>query len=238
MSEPNDPGRWSDGAGAPPGLASLLARAKRDVASEAQLSELLARVNAVVEAPSPAPSAPASTRRFWLATGGLIVGLGIGAGVYLTRAPTPAVSPVVSGLASAPLLVAPSSERAPSAASTPPAPAAPANDAPAPLTRAPSANKHSAAPTAIAHDAAATEALLLERARSALATNPAQSLALAQRHAAEFPHGLLTQEREVIAISALRRLGRTAEADARAARFDARFPKSVHQPKLAVPKSP
>jgi hypothetical protein len=70
---------------------------------------------------------------------------------------------------------------------------------------------------------------LLEQARAALNSSPAQALRLAQQHAQQFPHGLLTQEREVIAISALRRLGRTTEAEARAARFDARYPHSLHQ---------
>ena len=164
--------------------------------------------------------------------------VGIGAGVYLSRVPTPTGSSVLPSRAPAPLLLAPLDGPASSAALTPPAQAAPAMPTPAPAPPAPSTKKHAATATAVANDAAAAEALLLERARTALASNPAQSLALAQRHAAEFPHGLLVQEREVIAISALRRLGRTAEAAARAARFDARFPKSVHQPKLAVPKHP
>jgi hypothetical protein len=80
-----------------------------------------------------------------------------------------------------------------------------------------------------ASNPAQAEATLLEQARAALSASPAQALRLAQQHAQQFPHGLLTQEREVIAISALRRLGRTTEADARAARFDARYPHSLHQ---------
>jgi hypothetical protein len=39
----------------------------------------------------------------------------------------------------------------------------------------------------------------------------------------------LAQEREVIAIEALRRLNRSAEADRRAAAFAKAFPGSVHQ---------
>jgi hypothetical protein len=73
------------------------------------------------------------------------------------------------------------------------------------------------------------EAALLERARSELGTNPTQALAATQDHVTRFPNGLLTQEREVITISALRRLGRTAKVAARAARFDKAYPNSAHQ---------
>jgi hypothetical protein len=64
-------------------------------------------------------------------------------------------------------------------------------------------------------DSLGQEAALLERARSALAASPAEALALTEAHAAQFPSGKLATERELVAIDALRRLGRTAEARAR-----------------------
>jgi hypothetical protein len=73
-----------------------------------------------------------------------------------------------------------------------------------------------------------SEAALLERARAALATDPALSLSLVRRHRAEFPSGVLRQEREVIGIEALRRLDRRDEASRKAEEFRQKFPDSAH----------
>jgi hypothetical protein len=79
---------------------------------------------------------------------------------------------------------------------------------------------------------AAAEAALLERARAALGGDPAGALALAEQHRRRFPHGALVQEREVIAIDALKRLGRADAASVRAAAFEHRYRGSVHRPRL------
>lgn len=82
--------------------------------------------------------------------------------------------------------------------------------------------------TSSASGGAESEVRQLERAQDALRSNPAQALALADEHARQFPQGMLAQEREVIAIEALAKMGRTSEARARAARFKTRFPGSSH----------
>jgi hypothetical protein len=74
-----------------------------------------------------------------------------------------------------------------------------------------------------------TEAQLLEQARKALAANPARALSLAKRHQTLFPGGVLKQEREVIAIEALRRLGAAEDAKERATDFSSRYPDSPHR---------
>ena len=73
---------------------------------------------------------------------------------------------------------------------------------------------------------------LLFRAQQLLASDPAGALTLAERHGRLFPAGVLAQEREVIAIEALRALQRKDEAEARARRFRARYPKSAHLPRV------
>jgi hypothetical protein len=83
-----------------------------------------------------------------------------------------------------------------------------------------------------AHPAKVSEADLLERARTALQTNPAAALNLTREHAERFPKGVLSQEREIIAIDALSRLKRDGEASGRAADFKKRYPDSPHQRKL------
>jgi len=72
------------------------------------------------------------------------------------------------------------------------------------------------------------EVRLLQQAQDALSGSPTQALALAREHTRRFPRGTLAQEREVLAIDALVRLGRTAEAQTRADRFHSRWPGSSH----------
>jgi hypothetical protein len=71
------------------------------------------------------------------------------------------------------------------------------------------------------------ETQMLEDAQDALRADPARALSLANQHAQRAPRGNLAQEREVIAIEALVKLGRAAEAKQRAARFAAAYPRSA-----------
>jgi hypothetical protein len=57
-------------------------------------------------------------------------------------------------------------------------------------------------------------------------------LSLTREHARRFPQGALAQEREVIAIEALSRLGRTEAARQRGTQFERQYPGSAHQPKV------
>lgn len=75
----------------------------------------------------------------------------------------------------------------------------------------------------------AMEARLLQQAQDALSSAPRSSLRLLEQHRAQFPRGVLTQEREVLAIDALVRLGRIQPARARADRFRRRFPSYSHR---------
>lgn len=77
-----------------------------------------------------------------------------------------------------------------------------------------------------------TEVELLKRAQLALGTNPGLALALTRTHEARFERAELDQEREMIAIDALRRLGRSEEARRRGEAFRARYPHSAHLHRL------
>ena len=78
------------------------------------------------------------------------------------------------------------------------------------------------------------EARLLQRAREALAGNPAETMQLVERHEQRFPNGALREEREVIAIKALRAIGRNQAAQSRHARFTRMFPESPHLASLSA----
>jgi hypothetical protein len=75
---------------------------------------------------------------------------------------------------------------------------------------------------------ALSETELLGDARAALDRSPAVALTFCERHRREFPNGALVQEREIIAVTALVRLGRTSDARARAERFRRSYPRSAY----------
>lgn len=72
------------------------------------------------------------------------------------------------------------------------------------------------------------ELSLIERAQHALSNDPSGALALVEEHERRYGDRLLAQEREVIAVVALSKLGRSIEVQARAERFIQRFPGSAH----------
>ena len=76
------------------------------------------------------------------------------------------------------------------------------------------------------------ELALLTKARRVLTVQPHTALEIAAEHERDYPQGLLTEEREVIAIEALVKLGRRAQAAQRAQRFLARFPGSAQRARL------
>jgi len=77
-----------------------------------------------------------------------------------------------------------------------------------------------------------TEIALLRDAQDALRSSPATALSLADEHAAHFAAGILSQEREVIAIEALIMVGRLDEARARAARLFRAVPRTAYRPRV------
>jgi hypothetical protein len=232
MTDRKDPPRLLDAlSGAPPGLRDLLSAARNDIGSDAQVARLVERLGPVL-GPPPLPAQPVTATASAV---GAAVKLGI-TGVAL-----------VIAVGGAWLLSSPRS--APPAAAVSPSPRAEPTPTPAPA--ASSANGTIVAVEPPKPDAAgvelpgvtkpppkpapslqSSEADLLEQARSALKSDATRALARANEHRSRFPGGVLVQEREVIAIQALRQLGRTAEADRRAEAFQKAFPGSAFQRRL------
>lgn len=94
----------------------------------------------------------------------------------------------------------------------------------------PQASKPTSSP-AVGAGAAGTlakERSVLDPARAALAAgDPGRALKLADAHSHEFPRGVLSEEREAIAIHALVSMGRFEQANSRAARFRKQYPNSL-----------
>jgi len=83
-------------------------------------------------------------------------------------------------------------------------------------------------PTERTESSLSGEASLLWRAKEELAKDPADSIALCTEHEELYPRGQLAQEREVIRIDALVRLGRRVEAHAAGNAFLSAYPDSAY----------
>jgi hypothetical protein len=73
---------------------------------------------------------------------------------------------------------------------------------------------------------------MLDKARSLLARDPGAALAALDAHAAAFPSGHMSLERELIAVEALRRLRRVAEARARGGALLQRATGSIYEERV------
>jgi hypothetical protein len=104
---------------------------------------------------------------------------------------------------------------------------APEANAPAAIVGTEERNPQRRSPSLARVDPRAEHALLRE-ARATLEATPARALELTEQHRVGFPRGVLTQEREMIAIEALERLGRTRAASRRAASFVSQWPTSPY----------
>jgi hypothetical protein len=234
----NEPERFRDATSdAPEELRRLFQAGTEDVPGEAELASLALRLGPVFEAPPSSTPIKLSTAAKVAAVSAVVVGsavlFALNFGPHGTRPPdaperwTPSETPPPASAQAQP--------PAADATATSPAPDSGAVAAPTPAIEAPSSAPSSAAgarPNGAAARPAESEAELLERARRALASNPAQALALTEQDRTRFPAGVLAQEREVIAIEALKRLGRSDEAARRTADFARRYPGSAYRKKL------
>lgn len=230
MTEPSDPGRLANAA-TPSPLGRLLASAARDVPTEQELASLRERLGDVL---GPAHGAPIPHGYSALAKAGIASGLAvlIAGGVLVARRGAPEVPTVTRVPSSGAARVSPPPPADPSpTGSAEGAGGASVGPASAAIAKSRVEPAKSSARTA----EGPTEAALLEKARSVLGSSPAAALAATEQHTARFPHGVLSQEREVIAIEALRRLHRNAEADRRAAAFARAFPGSAHRRMVEEP---
>lgn len=79
---------------------------------------------------------------------------------------------------------------------------------------------------------APSEMELLRAARLVLRQSPARALELTEEHGRLYPQGKMTQERELIAVSALVTLGRRTAALSRVASFERQYPTSPYRKQM------
>jgi hypothetical protein len=78
------------------------------------------------------------------------------------------------------------------------------------------------------------EARLLGLARRAIKSDPAQTLKRVARHRRLFGTGTFGEERDALEIEALHYTGQAARARERLESFVARYPASIHRPRLSA----
>ncbi len=210
------------------GPGSELGRMVGSARADAPSAEAMARMaSRLPNGPPPggAPTPPASgaglsaAAKLAIAVG---ISLGLGAGGYVLFGGEEAPS-ATPRLEEAPRQVAPPPEK--------PTHVAPSAPAPSPDVEKPAVEVEAPAQKAT-KPVLPSEASILERARRNLSKDPAAALAATQEHKRLYPRGVLAQEREVIAIEALKRLKREAEAKSRAETFETEHPESAHQRKV------
>lgn len=169
------------------------------------------------------PSALSIKAAAVLVGGGLVLGVGYWALSSPDEAPAP------------PHTAAP--ERAPEDVPQPPvAPEAEPKALPEPPLDGPTdvePTRRPSGPKPTETDLLRAESALLTEARARLRSGDvAGATALLERLRAQFPNGMLRQEREVLAIDVLAARGNTQEAKRRAQAFVKQYPKSPHSAKL------
>jgi hypothetical protein len=194
----------------------LLRSAAADEPSAQALGRLRARLAPQLGAAPRAGSLP----RWPLGAGiGIVAIAALGVWLAANRAAPPAAPEARTSIAAPPRLAAPQPAPRP-ATSVPRAPAVPEPERPRAARPAPA--------SAAARDDLAEEVRILRAAEQSLASSPGESLRLGEEHRRRFPRGTLAQEREVVAIDALVRLGRMDAARTRAERFGQSYPGSSH----------
>lgn len=229
MSELQPPRRWlDDAAGAPSSFAAAARGFREDVPTtqaRERMWDALARTIA-------APAASRAWRMPWRGIGALLL---IGAGVMLAvqgaqpRVTTPPVAAEKSERVAPPAVAeaAPAAVELDSVAQPQPPPAA----LPKPKASV-RASSEPQKPALVTQPTAADEVSLLVRARRLLHAQPERALALTDQHSAAHPRGVFAEERELLAIEALRQLGRHEQANQRIAKFLAEFPSSAHRRRI------
>lgn len=204
-------------------------QARPDATAEARIAADVARAVGVAAV----PAGPGGRSLVAGAAKLTVVAAALGGALWwgLRSAPTPSVpvSPTTVPVR-APVVA----ELPPVAEAVPPPPVAsvphaPVVARPAPRRAGPNVNAGDARAIAQPAEAQASEWELVRQAREALGGDPGASLRLTAEHARLYPHGALAQEREVIAIDALVRLGRRDDAKARAEALLRRFPGTAHR---------
>jgi len=209
----NDPERWLSSPDAPGNMQELLARARAEAPEAAVVERLASRLST----DGPRPGVAWLPRLGGLLLLGGVIAFVVARGGQSESTPGGGARPPTERARLEPPIALPPTTRARSAG---------------PTAESKNPDVPAVEPARSPIDAKPSELTLVRGAREALAARPAASLQLLDQHLRLYPHGKLAEEREVLAIDALRRVGRANTADQRQARFIANHPASAHRSRL------
>lgn len=195
-----------------PSARDAIDAARSDVPDPKRLAKIAAGAAAAATVTTAATASATAATALKIVGAIVVVGTAVGVGVAVTHTTAPpnvAPSTTVSAPISAPATATASAPATATATATASATASASVPVPVPVP-------------------AADEMSLLDEAQRAMATDPQKALGLCEKDAKANPKGAMAQEREVLAIDALMRLGRQSEAKERAAKFHAQWPDSAH----------
>jgi hypothetical protein len=249
MKDPQDPPRLVDAEGGSDRLRSLLEECRNDVATPDDVKRLESRLMPLIWLPpvaagpgATAASGSGATSTTAATTSGvalkagaaIVIAAGLAGGGFWLSKSTSQSNDAHSPASTETRKSAPAEVETPPTPEPPTAPGEVDEQTPpkaAPTTNAP--GRSSALDRERSEPGeSVSESDLLGRAQAALRTDPNRALGLAAEHRRKFPNGVLVQEREVLSIEALERLGRHKEAVARADGFLRSFPGSAHRSKV------
>jgi hypothetical protein len=213
------PVRFRDDDSAPAHVRDLLRSVGR---SRPMTDEVRARSAARIDRLAAVPVAAGLV--LWIKGVAIAAGLGV-VGVAVVMRVLPANHASVKPLTTTPTV----SAGAPASRGGVEIPAPPPQGAAPTATPIPTATPTPIPTASSDSDLLAREVALLEKARGSLDRDPASSLTTLEAHAAEFPTGTLRMERELLAVDALRRLGRFTDARTRGEALLARAPGSIYE---------
>lgn len=222
------------GGGAGTGTGAGTGAATQAAGSQATSAGVAASATTGASAAGVAQGLVAAGAAVVLAVGGVWAGIRSTspqqANPVVQAAPVPQELAAAADKAEVPAVLVEEQREAPPAVPPPPAPVKPA---PRPRTAPVAVERTSPPPPPPPPPASADEELeLLQKAMSH--SEPEQALATVEQHQKRFPDSPLAQEREVIAVQALVKLGRMEAAQERARRFRAAWPTSTHLMRLEV----
>ncbi len=245
-----------------PALRALVRSTPREAPTSAAVARMATHLAAAGAIAPPPPTSHVTRPRSHYGFGalGLAIVVGSVAATWLSSAPSASSLPAAEVAASSPALpeatsftepVRPDAPAAPTPvitvadlpSTTPPATSlagtARASSRPtralpharrgAPLASPPLAPSASPSP---GRAATVSELELIRRAEESFPADPERTLALAADHARAYPAGQFVQEREVLAVEALARLGRHDDATRRARAVVERFPRTPYATRL------
>ena len=232
MASLEEPTRWSDAGELPDALLRDLSTYRDHGPSEVQVTRMLEALAEPVH--GGAVGAQGGTKLGLWKWGSAIVAvalLGLMTWNVLRDAPTESPAAThseipVQAAPEAPPIAAPSPD-APAMATAPTTAEETVSPPPAPQrVRVQASSKPKSDPAA--------ELTILTRARRLLVTAPAQSLALTEEHRTQYPKGAFAEERELLAVEALVKLARPADAQTRGRAFLRAHPGSAHAERVRI----